>query len=56
MESFSKNKQNILITTDVASRGIDITGINTVIHYHTPPDLDTFIHRSGRTARIGTEG
>lgn len=45
-----------MITTDVASRGIDIKNIESVIHYHTPPDLDTFIHRSGRTARIGEEG
>jgi len=42
-----------LITTDVASRGIDVKNVETVIHYHCPQDLDTFIHRSGRTARIG---
>lgn len=56
MENFSNSKKNILISTDVSSRGIDIKGVNSVIHYHTPPDLDTFIHRSGRTARIGEEG
>lgn len=56
IESFSEGKKHILVTTDVASRGIDINNIDSVIHYHTPPDLDTFLHRSGRTARIGKEG
>ena len=45
-----------MVTTDVASRGIDIEGISTVIHFHMPKDLDTFIHRSGRTGRNGNEG
>lgn len=46
----------MLVTTDVASRGIDIDNVNNVIHYHLPKDLDTFIHRSGRTARNNKEG
>lgn len=45
-----------MISTDVSSRGIDVEGVTTVIHYHTPRDLDTFVHRSGRTARSGKEG
>ena len=45
-----------MISTDVSSRGIDIKNIKTVIHYHTPRDLDTFLHRSGRTARNKEEG
>ena len=49
-------KKRILISTDVSSRGIDVKDINYVIHYHTPRDLDTFVHRSGRTARAGREG
>jgi ATP-dependent RNA helicase CshB len=35
------------VTTDVASRGIDIDGISTVVHFHMPKDLDTFVHRTG---------
>ncbi len=45
-----------MVTTDVASRGIDIDGISTVIHFHIPKDLDTFVHRTGRTGRNGKEG
>lgn len=56
IENFSSGKKQILITTDVASRGIDINNVENVIHFHTPVDLDTFIHRAGRTARIGNEG
>lgn len=40
----------------MASRGIDIDNVDNVIHYHLPKDLDTFIHRSGRTARNNKEG
>lgn len=57
IEKFRKeSKQSVLVTTDVASRGIDIDNVNNVIHYHLPKDLDTFIHRSGRTARNNKEG
>lgn len=45
-----------MVTTDVASRGIDISGVSSVIHFHMPKDLDTFIHRSGRTGRNNNEG
>ncbi len=56
LESFLTQKRRILISTDVASRGIDVKNVQAVFHYHTPRDLDTFVHRSGRTARINTEG
>lgn len=47
---------NILITTDLASRGIDIPAIKNVIHYQIPTVQDAFIHRNGRTARMEADG
>jgi superfamily II DNA/RNA helicase len=52
-----KNKQvNILIGTDVLSRGIDVEGISLVINYDVPPDPEDYVHRVGRTARAETTG
>ena len=48
--------KKILVSTDLASRGLDVQNIDTVIHYQVPEDLDTFIHRSGRTARNEKSG
>lgn len=42
----------ILLATDVAARGLDIPGIEMVVHYHVPRTADAYIHRSGRTARL----
>ena len=52
LDNFKNNKCRILVCTDVASRGIDISGINIVINYDLCPAKD-YIHRVGRTARIG---
>ncbi|EZF20524.1 hypothetical protein H112_05202 [Trichophyton rubrum D6] len=46
----------ILIATDIAARGLDMQGIDLVIHYHVPRTADTYIHRSGRTARASASG
>ncbi|KAK4453952.1 P-loop containing nucleoside triphosphate hydrolase protein [Podospora aff. communis PSN243] len=46
----------ILIATDVAARGLDIPGIDLVIHYHVPRTADDYVHRSGRTARASSSG
>ncbi|KAL4782439.1 ATP-dependent RNA helicase mak5 [Aspergillus varians] len=46
----------ILVATDVAARGLDVKGIDFVIHYHAPRAADTYVHRSGRTARAGASG
>lgn len=47
---------SILVATDVAARGLDIKGITTIIHYHVPRSADTYVHRSGRTARVNNSG
>ncbi|UVC49363.1 ATP-dependent RNA helicase [Theileria orientalis] len=56
LESFSKNKKSILISTDVASRGLDIPNIDIVVHFHPPKNKSLFLHRSGRTARLNAGG
>lgn len=56
LQEFAKGKKQLLITTDVGARGLDINNVNLVIHYHMPRDFDTFVHRSGRTARANRTG
>jgi len=56
MKEFSSGKSLALICTDVAARGIDIEGVNCVIHYDPPENGKAYKHRSGRTARAGSEG
>ncbi|CAO2833814.1 unnamed protein product [Amaranthus hypochondriacus] len=56
LELFRKQEVDFLIATDVAARGLDITGIQTVINFSCPRDLNTYVHRVGRTARAGREG
>jgi ATP-dependent RNA helicase DDX24/MAK5 len=56
LEKFEGQKRKVLVTTDVGARGLDIKDVSLVIHYHTPRDMDTFVHRSGRTARGNTSG
>lgn len=46
----------ILVTTDLASRGLDIAAVDNVIHYHLPPSAEAWVHRNGRTARMGADG
>lgn len=53
---FKNGTSNILITTDLASRGLDIANIRSVIHYHIPHAEDAFTHRNGRTARMDASG
>ena len=53
---FRNGTANILITTDLASRGLDIANIRYIIHYHLPGSEDIFTHRNGRTARMDASG
>ena len=53
---FKEGKFGVLVATDVASRGLDIPNIDLVIQLDPPKDVETYIHRSGRTARAGNEG
>ena len=46
----------ILVCTDVAARGLDIPNVNNVVHYQCPFNTEIYIHRCGRTARIGRNG
>ncbi len=53
---FRNSSSDILVTTDLASRGLDIANIRNIIHYHMPPDEAAFTHRNGRTARMNATG
>lgn len=46
----------ILVSTDLASRGLDIDQVQAVVHYHLPPTPESWTHRNGRTARMGADG
>jgi superfamily II DNA/RNA helicase len=56
LADFSGGKLHVLVATDVAARGLHIDGVDVVIHYDPPEDQKAYLHRSGRTARAGTEG
>lgn len=53
---FRNGTSNVLVTTDLASRGLDIANIRYIIHYHLPGSEDIFTHRNGRTARMDASG
>lgn len=56
LEQFKKNEINILLATDIASRGLDIEGISHVINYDIPATFEDYIHRIGRTGRVNNKG
>ena len=56
MNDFRNRKVNVLVATDVVSRGIDIDGIDLVINYDVPADAEDYVHRIGRTARAASKG
>lgn len=53
---FRNGTTNVLVTTDLAARGLDIANIRYIVHYHLPVSEDIFIHRNGRTARMDASG
>jgi ATP-dependent RNA helicase DeaD len=56
MRSFRKKDIQLLVATDVAARGIDVDDITHVINYNLPDEIESYTHRSGRTARAGKKG
>ncbi|HEY9116368.1 MAG TPA: C-terminal helicase domain-containing protein, partial [Roseivirga sp.] len=56
LREFKNKKLQILVATDVISRGIDVDNIDMVINYDVPNDPEDYIHRIGRTARAASEG
>jgi ATP-dependent RNA helicase DeaD len=56
MDQFRESNINILVATDLASRGIDVKELAFVINYHLPDTYENYVHRTGRTARAGEKG
>jgi ATP-dependent RNA helicase DeaD len=56
MRAFKKENLQYLVSTDVSARGIDVSGLEFVIHHQLPEQLEYYTHRSGRTARAGKSG
>ncbi|HET8855453.1 MAG TPA: DEAD/DEAH box helicase [Salinimicrobium sp.] len=56
MRAFKNKKMRLLVSTDVAARGIDVDNLAFVVHYQLPDQTDYYTHRSGRTARAGKSG
>src|SRR5262249_11749705 len=56
MQAFRDGKVVYLVATDVVGRGIDVTGISHIINYDLPEDPENYVHRIGRTGRMGKDG
>lgn len=56
LRDFKKGSVDILVATDVAARGLDVTGLSHVYNYDIPQDPESYVHRIGRTGRAGEEG
>ena len=56
IDSFKQAQEEILVATDVAARGLDVDGISHVVNYDLPDDSETYVHRIGRTGRMGRRG
>jgi len=56
LEGFKRGKYRVLVATDIAARGIDVKGIELVINYDLPDDVENYVHRIGRTGRAGCPG
>lgn len=56
LNKFRNGSSNVLVTTDLAARGLDIPNIRYIVHYHLPNTPETYTHRNGRTARMDASG
>lgn len=56
MRAFKKGRLQVLVSTDVSARGIDVEGLGFVVHHQLPDQIEYYTHRSGRTARAGRTG
>ncbi len=56
LKAFREGEVNILVATDLASRGLDLEHVSRVINYHLPEQIENYLHRAGRTARAGRAG
>lgn len=56
LKAFREGKVDLLISTDLGSRGLDIDHIGRVVNYHLPKEMENYVHRVGRTARAGRKG
>ena len=56
LDNFSRGRARVLVATDLASRGIDVSGVTHVINFELPVDAESYVHRIGRTARAGASG
>lgn len=56
LEGFKSGRYRVLVATDIAARGIDVTGIGLVVNYDLPESAEDYVHRIGRTGRAGKEG
>ena len=56
LRDFRTGKRKVLIATSVAARGLDIKGVTHVINYDLPKDVQDYVHRIGRTGRVGNRG
>ena len=56
LDAFRKGRARVLVATDIAARGIDVSGVSHVINYELPNEPESYVHRIGRTARAGNDG
>lgn len=56
LRDFKRGITNVLVATDVASRGLDVKDVKYVVNYDMPNQIEDYVHRIGRTARAGTTG
>ncbi len=56
LDKFRKNRLKVLVATDLAARGIDVHDVTHIINYDLPPEIQVYVHRIGRTGRMGKRG